>query len=334
MSRLRDQRGFTLVEVLLVCVISTVVLGATVAAFASFYRADRAGELQRDNVEDARVALGVVARQLRNLANPVVQPGSTTPQTIYRATANDFIFQTSDPAKTWVRYCLDTTTSGASAAHAKLWTAEAPSNSSDATVPAGMTGACPGSGTGIQTRIVSQNVSNVTGGVSRPVFTYACMSGQPVTCPASSSEYPKITMVGAQLFIDASPTDHIREMQVTTAVFLRNQNQAPVALVSGPPYSQRVAPYKFMLNGSGSTDPEGRSLDFHWYLDTATPTLSTALPATFSCSAPGNDVWTGPTYTNDFGAANVGRTFKVWLAVCDPGGLYDIKGPYSVTVTG
>jgi type II secretory pathway pseudopilin PulG len=331
MRRIRDERGFTLIEALLVCVISTIILGATLSAFTSFYGSDRASELQRDNVEDARVALGVVARQLRNLANPVVQPGSTTPQTIYRASDNDFIFQTSDPAKTWVRYCLDTTSAGATPEHAKLWTAESPSNSTDPTAPAGMTGACPGSGTGIKTRIVSQNVSNLAKGMDRPVFTYACMSGQPITCPASSSDTPKITMVGAQLYIDASSTDHIHEMQVSTATFLRNQNQAPTALVTGP---VRVAPYKFSFNGSGSNDPEGRSLDFHWYMDsTSGASTGTGLPASFSCGAPGADVWNGPTYTNDWTSANNNKTFKVWLAVCDPGGLYDIKGPYSVTVT-
>jgi prepilin-type N-terminal cleavage/methylation domain-containing protein len=322
-GRLRDERGMTLIEVLIVCVISTIILGATLAAFESFYRSDRASEFQRDNVENARVALGVVARQLRNLANPVVQPGGTTPQTIYRATDNDFIFQTSDPAKTWVRYCLDTTSGGATAAHAKLWTAESPSSSTDPTVPSAMTGACPGSGSGITTRVVSDSVSNAAGGMDRPVFTYACQSGQPVTCPASATDYPKITMVGAQLFVDASSTDHIREMQVSTAAFLRNQNQSPTAAVTGP---VRVAPYKFMFNGSGSSDPEGRSLDFHWYMDTAPP-------STFSCAGPYDDVWNGPTFTNDFTSAQNNTTHSVWLIVCDPGGLFDKQGPFSVTVT-
>ena len=58
-------------------------------------------------------------RQLRNLANPTVN--STT--TIDRATDYDLIFQTSDPAKTWVRYCLDTSGS-AGVNHATLWEAE------------------------------------------------------------------------------------------------------------------------------------------------------------------------------------------------------------------
>jgi type II secretory pathway pseudopilin PulG len=328
---LRDERGFSLVEVLLVCVVSLIIFSATLAAFNSFYSENNAATAQRDNVADAQVAVGVVTRQLRNLANPTAHVGVVgVPSTIYRAGKYDFIFQTSDPAKTWVRYCLDTTSAGASPTQAKLWTAESPSNAASPGVPAGMTGACPGSGTGITTRVVTQNVSNVSGGKDRPVFDYACMSGQPVTCPVDDTDDPKITMVGLSLFIDANPNDRIHEMQVSSAVYLRNQNQAPQALVTGP---TKVAPYKFMFNGSGSSDPEGRSLAFHWYLDTVPSSLATAYPSSFSCDTPGQDVWTGPTYTNDFGSGANGNQYQVWLAVCDPGGLYDVTGPYTFTVT-
>jgi hypothetical protein len=130
-------------------------------------------------------------------------------------------------------------------------------------------------------------------------------------------------MVGAQLFIDTLPNDNVHEMQVSTAVYLRNQNQAPTASVTGP---VRLAPYKFMLNASGSSDPEGRTLDFHWYLDTE-PTSA------FNCAAPPQDVWSGPTYINDFGAGQVGTTHNLWVVVCDPGGLFDKKGPFPITVT-
>src|SRR5215211_1101137 len=73
MSRaLRRDDGFTMIELLLVCVISLVVFGATVTAWTSIYRSNRALESQQDNAESARVALDRAARQLRNLANPTV----------------------------------------------------------------------------------------------------------------------------------------------------------------------------------------------------------------------------------------------------------------------
>ncbi|HZC27873.1 MAG TPA: prepilin-type N-terminal cleavage/methylation domain-containing protein, partial [Actinopolymorphaceae bacterium] len=245
MTRARQQHGFSLVEVLLVCVVGMVIFSATLAAFTSLYRSNRDATMQSDNVDDARVALDRASRQLRNLANP---NGATA--TIFRAEANDFIFQTSDPAKTWVRYCLDTN-APASADRARLWMAE----SSNATLPAGMQTGCPGTGAS-RTTVVSQNVSNVAGGQGRPVFRYSCLSGSPVTCPASSTDYPKITMVGAQLFIDSLPNDNVHEMQVSTAVYLRNQNQAPTASVS----QTVMGLHKVLLNGSGSSDPEGRTL--------------------------------------------------------------------------
>jgi prepilin-type N-terminal cleavage/methylation domain-containing protein len=313
MRRLHRQDGFTLVEVLLVSVIGLIIFGASMSAFGVLYRNNRADEMQRDNVEDARVALDVAARQLRNLANP-----SGANPTIARATDKDFIFQTSDPAKTWVRYCLDTSSAGASAAHAKLWMAE----SSNATLPAGMTSGCPGTGAS-RTTVVSQNVTNVINGQDRNVFTYTCLSGSAPTCPAGSADYPQITMVAAQLFVDTNPNDKVHEQQVATAVYLRNQNQAPTAVVSGP---TRMATYKVMLNGSGSNDPEGRTLDFHWYLDSAPP-------SPFNCNAPPQDAWSGPVWQKDFtGSAAIGSTHTAWLVVCDPGGLSSTSSPIPVTV--
>src|SRR5687767_13584228 len=99
MSMIRRQEGFTLVELLLVCTISLIVFGVTLSAWTGAYSSNRSVERQNDNAEAARVALDRAARQLRNLANPTVNAVTT----VDRATDYDFIFQTSDPSKTWVR---------------------------------------------------------------------------------------------------------------------------------------------------------------------------------------------------------------------------------------
>ena len=49
--------------------------------------------------------MDLAARQLRNLAN---QDPSQQTTTIARALPFDLVFQTSDPSRKWVRYCLDT----------------------------------------------------------------------------------------------------------------------------------------------------------------------------------------------------------------------------------
>ena len=306
-----DQRGFTLVEVLVVCVIFMIVLSATLTAFTSFTTSHARTEIQHDQAEEARVALDVAARQLRNLANPTVN--STT--TIDRAEDYDLIFQTSDPAKTWVRYCLDTT-APASLGRARLWEAE----SATALLAGGMKGTCPGTGWAAA-RIVSGNVSNRVGGIDRNIFTYECTPGSPAGCP-SATEYPKITNVGIELYVDANAADKVKEMRVSTAVFLRNQNEPPTASAT----STRTAAKTVILNASGSADPEGRTLEFFWFTGTA-PTAADFVSCT---TVPTSSLGQGITLTQTF-TQTAGTTVNYWLVVRDPGCL-TATYPISVVV--
>jgi len=301
MRRLRsDQRGFTLIEVLIACTLFLVVMGATLTAFTSFATSHRRTEIQHDQAEDARVGLDKAARQLRNLANPT----ATATTTISRAEDYDFIFQTSDPAKTWVRYCLDTS---GGVNKARLWESE----SATATLAAGMSGTCPGSGWA-QSRIVSASVSNRKGGADRNVFDYECAPSWGAACPASAAQYPRITNVGIELFVDSAAADKIKEMRVSTAIFLRNQNEPPTASVT----ANRVAPSTVILNASGSTDPEGRTLQYFWFKGTA-PT-SASFP---DCNATSPaSLGEGITLTQKFTEA-VGTNVNYWLVVRDPGCL-------------
>lgn len=321
MTSTRGQDGFTLVEMLVVCVVSLLVFGATMAAFSSMYGQNRAVEQQRDNVEEARVALDRAARQLRNLANPTY----TATETIARANGYDFIFQTSDPAKTWVRYCLSTSAPGASPVAGRLWA----SQSATATLTEPMKGACPGTGwtsaTGGSQQIVTTHVTNTANGIDRDVFTYGCTPGSPTGCPSSTTDLPKITTVGARLFVDADPGDRVKEVQVASGIFLRNQNEPPTAYVSGP---ERLGPYKIALNGTGSSDPEGRTLDYYWFQNVAPPPAELANCTTTPPSA----VWHGPMLVKQFPSSEAGRTHNFWLVVRDPGCLTSSLGPRPVIV--
>jgi prepilin-type N-terminal cleavage/methylation domain-containing protein len=314
MSPARRQDGFTMVELLIVCVISLIVFGATLSAWTSIYRSNRALEGQQDNAEAARVALDRAARQLRNLANPTVNAVTT----IDRAQAYDFIFQTSDPSKTWVRYCLQTSGGGTSLANATLWEAESPT-----AVTAAMRTACPGTGWTRSAAVVS-GVTNQKGGIDRPAFKFECAIAAAATCPASSSEYQKITNVGIALWVDANSTDRVHEIPVNTGVFLRNQNESPTAL----PTAAKVAKERELLNGSSSTDPEGRTLEYYWYEDTA-PTAA-AIAATPCTSAFADSAWRGVTFDKRFPSGTAGQTKTFYLLVRDPGCLTSLA---SVTFT-
>ena len=107
-----------------------------------------------------------------------------------------------------------------------------------------------------------EGVTNQVDGIDRNVFTYECSVNAPPTCPASSAEFTKITNVGMNLWVDADRSDRVSELNVTTGVFLRNQNEAPTAVVSAP---LRTGPLRWFLNGSGSSDPEGRTLQYFWF---------------------------------------------------------------------
>jgi type II secretory pathway pseudopilin PulG len=303
---LRREGGFTLVELLLVCVISLIVFGMTLTAWSSFYRSNQAVEKQNEDAEQARVALDRAARQLRNLANPTVNAVTT----IFRASDYDFIFQTSDPAKTWVRYCVD----APGTAGATLWESE-----HDGAVMPPVTSACPGTGWKRQVAVVP-GVTNQRGGVDRDVFTYECSVKAPVTCPASSAEFSKITNVGMNLWVDAKVGDRVSELNVSTGVFLRNQNEAPTAVVSPP---QKLQPLRWFLNGSGSSDPEGRTLEYFWFED-APPTASAIASTPCTQEFAGTD-WRGVTYAKKFQPADKDSSKTFYLLVRDPGCLTSLS---------
>ncbi len=86
---IRDQRGVTLTETLIVSTLFLVVLSATLMSGANFNRLNHENQRVNDQVERARRGVDRGARQLRNLARRIDAP------VIARAAHNDFIFQTS-----------------------------------------------------------------------------------------------------------------------------------------------------------------------------------------------------------------------------------------------
>ena len=326
MRRVRDERGFSLVELLVVMMLSTVVLGATLLTVDNMLRSENENNLRGDTVEQARNALDVQARQLRNLAKRVSSPVIDT------VSAYDLIFQTSDPSRTWVRYCLDTTTAPASTSRGRLWTAElsVPSAATATPVTAGMRGSCPGTGW-TSTRIVADYVTNVRNGQDRPVFEYGCSTG--TTCTSNPSTYDQVVDITAQTIVDTTPGRKPAEVRVLSGVYLRNQNQAPVAVWS-PPVS--TGPRTVVLNGSASSDFEGRTLNYYWFktnlpttdnINCAQPTV-TGTGAVRTLWGAAGFIGEGITLSHTFplsdGAA--GQALPFALVVCDPGDRYGTVG--------
>jgi len=325
-SRLADQRGFTLVEVLMVIILSTGLLGATLMTVDNMLHAERDNDQRNDTVEQARNALDVQARQLRNLAKRVSSPVIDT------IGSYDLIFQTSDPSRTWVRYCLDTTTAPASTSRGRLWTAElsVPNAGVATPVTSGMRTGCPGTGWST-TNVVADYITNVRGGQDRPLFTYTCSTG--TTCTTSASTFDQVIDITAQTIVDTTPGRKPSEVPVTSGVYLRNQNQAPVANFATPvPTGHRTV----VLNGSGSSDFEGRTLNYYWFKQNlpAAADINCAQP-TVSGSGAVRTLWgaagfigEGITLSHTFPTSDgpQGTAVPFALVVCDPGDRYGSVG--------
>jgi hypothetical protein len=267
MSSLRDERGFTVVELAVSAFIALVVFGATLSVLASANTQQRLNERTNDAQQDVRVTLDRMARQLRNLASPNVltSVGSTLPRSVDRDLPYDLVFQDVDqvrppgslnsPNVRRVRYCLDTTTPGNGSLYlqTQTWTtAAAPAVPADAT--------CPGPGWSTTT-IVGQHITNKLG--DRPLFRYSGDGG--LVTGTDSDARADISRVEANVFLDLDTAKRPAETALTSSVFLRNQNREPQSaftLTVTNPTTRTV-----QLNGSASQDPEGQPLAYYWFVD-------------------------------------------------------------------
>jgi Tfp pilus assembly protein PilW len=93
--RLSDQRGLTLIEVLLSSVLSLLVMGASLAAFDGLQGSHKLTQKANDAQDVARQQTDRLARELRNLASPsqLTSDLSAQPQAVDVATAYDFVFR-------------------------------------------------------------------------------------------------------------------------------------------------------------------------------------------------------------------------------------------------
>jgi prepilin-type N-terminal cleavage/methylation domain-containing protein len=265
MSRLRDERGITLIEVLVAMTISVILLGATMSVVITMARGATANDRQNDAQQTARVTLDTLARQLRNLASPTSLTATpdvaSQPRSIERDLPSDVIFKDVDqvqpagsankPNVRRVRYCVDATR-GRLYQQIQTWI-----TATDPAMPADT--ACPGTGW-TATKVVAQHVTNG----ARAVFTYSGDAGA-ITATDSSSR-ADISRLTATLYVDADTTQRPAETQLVTSVFLRNQNREPVAVLK-PPVILNPTTRTIQLNGSDSRDPEGQALTYKWFMD-------------------------------------------------------------------
>jgi len=281
---LRCERGqMSIIELLVAMSIFIGVLGATLFTFQTFDTLQRRDVSRAASQSSARTSIDRLARDLRNLASPTIEK----PQAVDKATAYDLIFQTVDPIGPntganaanikRVRWCLD----GTDPANEKLYIQEQTwTTLTTPAVPA--SASCPSSGW-TKTSVLVSNVTNNFGGQTRPLFAY------------DSTTLAAVHEIHVDLYSDLDPAKAPNETHITTGVFLRNQNAAPVAAFT---YALQGTS-AIVLNGSQSFDPEGDALTYSW-LDN------------------GKKVGTGVTFSL---AVTSGSSHSIQLQVFDPSGL-------------
>ena len=246
---MRRQDGFTLVELLIAMTIMLIVLFATFGSLEKFTVSANRNQDQNDQLGQARNALDLLARQMRNhaAAAPDQQLG------IDKATAYDLVFQTVDTPKPGgssnshnvrrVRYCLDSSVADNEKLYfqAQTWTTAA-----TPAVPS--TAVCPDPAWPGTPKIMADHIVNRVNGQTRAVWT------------PNSAITSHISAIQSQLYVDLDPARLPPEQVLDTSISLRNENQAPVATFT---YSVN-ANGSVVLNATGSYDPEGDRITYEW----------------------------------------------------------------------
>ena len=301
MSARRGEAGFTLIELMLSMAMVTVVMMATIQAFVSFNKNERVDRMQNESQDEARLTMERLTSQLRNLASP----NDFSPKSVEKAEPYDIVFLTVDAIKPVgslnarnikrVRYCVGTVSGGKASLfkQQQTWNVQTPP-------PSFSTAGCPNNTWGNSVEI-AQDIVNTAQATPVPVFTY-----DPGPAPLDG-----INAIHADFMVDWNPGKSPVASELTSGVFLRNQNRAPTAKCTAV-YAGTGK--KVTLNGSGSEDPEGFNLkEYKWYADgkTTEPPNATGVVA----------LWDAPTSGT--------HTFR--LAVKDQGDL-PAEGTCQVTV--
>ena len=303
-ARLREERGVTLIELLIGMVITTVVFGLTLTVVTSVSRSAQRNDAHNEAQDVARTYMDRLARELRNLASPSIftEDYQAQPYAVDSAAPYDLVFRMVDEVRPGgslnqanvkrVRYCLDATdpSRGKLYQQEQTWTNRA---SNDPPPLPGL-GTCPAAGW-TRTALVSEHVVNRTGGQNRPMFVY------------NSADLQRISQIHADLYVDTTPGEAPVETRLGSGVTLRNQNRVPIARLDVDASGSQL-----VLNGSASEDPEGMPLTYQWYVDPPTPLPNCdALPKPASCVGQGVVVNTPLTPGNH----------RIVLVVKDPAGL-------------
>lgn len=250
-----DESGLVLTELLVAMVMAIVIFGAAVDAFVTFLNGDTHNRAQTQAQDTARTAIDRLASVLRN----GMASGTAGSQPVEQYSSSSLVVLIPDPTASLTnnprglvhrRYCLNLT----DPANELLYRQTAPyDTATNATPPS--TAACPDAGwPAANTVVVVSNLVNQLQSPAKPFFTYT-------TATASSGTY--VTDVAMDAVVDTDPTKPPPSTELQSTVTLRNVNHAPNAVLSPCQALNGHA----ICNASGSSDPDGQTLYYQWYMD-------------------------------------------------------------------
>lgn len=279
MTAPRKEAGFALVELLVAMSIITVVVMATVSAFAAFNKNERINRLHNESTDEARLAIERMASQLRNLASP----NDNVPESVEKAEPFDLVFLTVDAVKPVgslnarnikrVRYCVGPVANG----KAKLIRMEQTWQVQDPP-PSFSTASCSDTNSGgwEVTAVAATDLTNTAMETPVPIFTYT----------PGPSPLEDITAIRADVTVDTNPGESPAAVSLGSGVFLRNQNRKPVAACTAVATGNGR---QIALNGSASEDPEGFNLKgYEWYVNGGTTQVADGVVAIYEAPTGGS----------------------------------------------
>jgi hypothetical protein len=291
---LRSEQGWTLMEMMVAILVSTMVLGAATTLLGGVAKLHGTTDRQVVAQEKARTAIDALAAQLRNAIgppakSPIYYPaagssGGTTELVFYAPSATASL--TNNPrGLQWVRYCLDYT----NVSNETLWMQTAAYDASQIAPPSTTT--CPSPSWPKQQPVATSVVNRA----STPITTL-------FTQATDSSGV--IHNVQVRLLVKGD--SNRLATPITTSIDFRNAKSGPTVVMTC-----QVQNGHAICDASKSTDPDGEALSFQWGRVCCNPSYSTS-----------DTRWeTGQTsYLFDSGKLNAG-TYQVYVRVGDSSGL-------------
>jgi prepilin-type N-terminal cleavage/methylation domain-containing protein len=245
-ARLKNERGLTLIELMISAMLMLIVSAAALTALDQMTRLGKDSERRLDQQDRVRTAARSVVHEIRDVAASPERPTVIEQDADY-----DIVFKTvADGASTGantmhlerVRYCLAGNRNAATVRRqTQTWTTATPP-----AIPS--TATCPSAAWGSST-VVAEDITNRAGSQERPIFTYRRTAAG------------EVQSISVKLYLDADRSLEPPETLAETGVFLRNQNRIPVATFTATP----AGIGHVLLNASDSVDPEDQPLEIRWY---------------------------------------------------------------------